>query len=262
MANATLPPYKGHPAAEILAFEHGTDGETMSPEMVWEATVTHDDLSNLAATTTGVITFGGTEENGDYETAVLDAAGTELERITTTRAGGFPALNDDLATQHADDITSFLATTLAGVIASATADGVDVVVVGEPGAVFRLETYPPGATTMAFEHTVGIDLNLLQPNDAFPALALRGEAPTLRVLEAWPAGAVATLDDAGVASTDVLALVAIDALGWVGDTGTSLGSAHKTETGWTPTLHINLGEDPIATTGELKVQVTHSPLPE
>lgn len=263
MANTTLHPYKGNPRAELSAFENGTDQYTMAPECVWQCTVTNDDIAESTIShVTVTLTFSGTETDGDYETLIRDENGALIETVTTTRAGAVPATNDDLATQHAADFAAFLATTLATTLESANADGATVVLVGQPGVLFRAVPSAPPPGALDAEHGVVFNLNTMQPNDAFPANALRGESPTIRVTEAWPASTVATLDNAGAASTDVLALVALDATGWVGDTGTSLGDAHKTETAWTPHLTIFLGDNITAATGELKVQVTYSPLPE
>jgi hypothetical protein len=76
------------------------------------------------------ITFGGTPTDGDYETIFTGFGLSSPVTVTTTRATT-PATNADLATQHAADITTLIATTLAGVVAEATATDEDVFVVLE-----------------------------------------------------------------------------------------------------------------------------------
>lgn len=259
MANATLPPYKGHPAAEVQAFEHGTDGDTMSPEMVWECLVTHDDLTS--ATQTITLTFADPED-GDFETTFFDENDDEIDTVTTARVANVPDTAADMATQHTADIDALIGTTLADYVSEVRVDGVVVTVDVVAGVRIRVETSAPGSASLTADHILALNLNDLQPNDAYPANSLRGESPVLRVLEAFPAGTVATLDDGGIDATDVLALSAVDATGWVGDTGTTVGDAHKVELDWEPTLSFHFADDPFPTTGEVKVQVTHSPLPE
>lgn len=468
MANKTLAPYKGHPSAELTAFEHGNDPDIMSPELLWECLVTHDDVGGahstqrtvltipaldfvtgratatftggglgapvttfadaavgdteedlatalateiddlIATTLDGVvaavldnggdveidfvpgiarvsvafsyapaqqttITWGGALVDGEYSIDIEPGAGFDDVNVPNDRAAASPVDAAAMAAAFETTAEALIATTLADVLVSANDAGAVNTLVFEPGiaatvtanvTVNRILTFAgtatdgtyltrlqhvslpggvldvpiersggssntnladafeadvearallapllvnanntAGANTLTFypgvtglsvtavsapapgtlavtgptvvvedatpagpvvtvAHSFAINLNDLASNREFPAPCLRGESPVLRVLEAWPAGATATLDDGGTASTDVLTAVAIDATGWVGDTSTSLGDAHAVELSWDPVLTIALGSSPTPTIGELKVQVTHSPLPE
>lgn len=74
-----------------------------------------------------VITIGGTEADGDYQSIFTGFGLANPITVTTTRATT-PATNADLATQHAADITTLISSTLAGVVVSATATDATVLV--------------------------------------------------------------------------------------------------------------------------------------
>lgn len=64
------------------------------------------------------VTIGGTASDGNYDT--LFVTPTIPVRVRTVRSTT-PATNDNIATQHAADITDLIATSLAGIVTSATA---------------------------------------------------------------------------------------------------------------------------------------------
>jgi hypothetical protein len=257
MANKTLHPYKGHHAAEVRAFESGTDPDTMAPEQVWEGIVTASDVNGEHATRSLVITLGGTPADDDY-TIVFSLDGAEQATVTTTRTDDDPETFEDLAEQIAVNVLD--EDNLDGVIISANTQGDSVILSFAQGAMITAETTSPAGTTMGVTVTTSIVLSDLQPFDAFPANALRGEGPVLRVLEAFPAGSTATVDDASVGVSTVLDGVVVDGLGWAGGGASDVGAAHKVERSWNPRITIATTDPP--TTGVLKVQVTASPLPE
>lgn len=76
------------------------------------------------------LTFGGTETNGDYVTEFDGGGLVAPVSITTTRAGGVPATNAALATQHAIDILAEtgIGGDLEGVVTNAVANGAVVTV--------------------------------------------------------------------------------------------------------------------------------------
>jgi hypothetical protein len=252
-----------------LIFEPGLDAQNTEVE--------------AEVTANCILTFGGTPTDGTYlalaEHASLPGARLELE---TVRDSGSPSTNTDLA----DAFEAFaephplLATLLvsanntAGAVALVfypgwTTSNLVITALSAPAPGTLDVTRPsvtitdatPAGPEIAVSHELYVDLNALQPNDAFPAYALRSENPILRVTEAFPSGTTATLDDGGSADTDVLDGVAVDATGWLGDTGSTLGDDAKTESAWAPRLTLALS-DATPATGDLKVQVVFSPLPE
>lgn len=76
------------------------------------------------------ITIGGTASDGNYDT-VFDQLDPPV-RVRTVRATT-PASNDNIATQHAADITDLIATSLSGIVASASANASVVTIVYEAG---------------------------------------------------------------------------------------------------------------------------------
>lgn len=76
------------------------------------------------------VTIGGTASDGNYDT-VFDALDPPV-RVRTVRATT-PATNDNIATQHAADITDLIATSLNGIVASASANASVVTIVYEAG---------------------------------------------------------------------------------------------------------------------------------
>lgn len=257
MANSTPAPYLGT-QAEIGAHKNGGCPEILSPEGVWTARVEAADLNGELATRTIDLTFGGTEANGNYQT-VFALDGVTIATVITVRAGGNPATNEDLAEQHALDIEA--ETDLDDYRADVNAQGETASVEFLPGlAITATPTAPVGATLTA-SYQMGLNLNDLQPNEAFPADALRGESPMIRVVEAFAAGSTATLEDEGVASSTVLSAVPVDVVGYFGDTNSDVGQDAKTEADWEPYLTVST-PTALPTTGEIKVQVVCSPLPE
>lgn len=228
------------------------------------------------------VQFGGTPTDGNYVHTFTHSSLPAAADVTTTRAGGTPATNAALSVQAETDIEGDAR--LVALVETADDDGTDTVQIrtfpGVSGLVVTASAPSPGTLTptdvgptlvaadatpagpaITLTNAVIVDLNAKRPSGAFPGNMLRGEV-AIRVVTAFPAGSTATLDDNGVASTDVLDAVAIDAVGWVTDTGTSLGSDEKTEGAWTPRLTLSFGAAAVPTAGELAVQVVMSPLPE
>lgn len=101
------------------------------------------------------ITFGGTATNGDYSTTFTLPSGDEVV-VTTTRTGGSPSSNSDLATQHAADIEATAA--LYGHVESAEADTATVVVtVQHPGIEIEFAHDAPSPGTLTSVDTVAAD---------------------------------------------------------------------------------------------------------
>jgi hypothetical protein len=76
------------------------------------------------------ITIAGTASDGNYDT-VFDQLDPPV-RVRTVRSTT-PATNDNIATQHAADITDLIATSLNGIVASASANANVVTIVYEDG---------------------------------------------------------------------------------------------------------------------------------
>lgn len=107
----------------------------------------------FAATFGWIATFGGTTTDGDYTTTFTGYGLVAPVTVTTPRAAGVPADDSALATQHAADITALIATTLAGVVASATAAGPAVTIQVNGGLESGTITHSapaPGAITGAY----------------------------------------------------------------------------------------------------------------
>lgn len=226
------------------------------------------------------IQFGGTATDGTYQSDVYHSSlPGSFVPVPTVRTGGTPATNLDLAVQHEADIEAESA--LFTVVDSANNDTVDSdILIGQPGVrgisvvtsapspgtltqtplALTVTDVTPAGPSVSVSYSVAIDLNDLQPADAFPSDMLRG-FPSLYVTEAFPASSTATLYDASPASDDVIAGAAVDSTGWVGDTGTSLGDEDKTEGSWSPLLALSLGASAAPATGDLIVQVVMAPLP-
>lgn len=109
-------------------------------------------------------TFAGTATNGNYRTIFTGFGLGSPVTITTTRAAGVPADNNALAAQHATDITALIATTLAGVVQTAT----------NPG---------------------GFPLVIIRVNGGLAAGTITHEAPSPGTLESEPFDLVYSLTD-------------------------------------------------------------------
>lgn len=94
------------------------------------------------------IAFGGTASNGDYVTTITRSDGTSVT-VTTTRSGGSPSTNANLATQHALDVMA--ATGAKGVIYSAavaSSTNVDITF-KHHGNTYTVECTAPGSGTLS-----------------------------------------------------------------------------------------------------------------
>lgn len=81
------------------------------------------------------VTIGGVASDGNYDTIFTSL--TPPVRVRTVRSTT-PATNDNIATQHAADITDRIATDLSGIVASAAAVGSVVTIVYEDGIEVQL----------------------------------------------------------------------------------------------------------------------------
>lgn len=260
----------------VSADDDGTDGNTLQFEPgIADVTVTLATPGQVIETT-----FGGTPTDGDYDHIFEHASLPGAVRVRTTRSAGTPATNAALATQAEADIEA--QAQLMSLVESADDDGAGVCAIttfaGVSGLTVTLAAPSPGTLVQADVGptlvqadetpagptvTLGyaFDLNAMVPTDPFLEESIRGEA-TLQVDVAFPAGSTATLDDAGGASTDVLDEVAIDAVGEVGDSGTSLGDQDQALGSWSPRLVVTLPGTSVPSVGQLTVNVVFSPLPK
>lgn len=103
------------------------------------------------------IAFGGTASNGDYVTTITKPDGSTFS-VTTTRTGGSPSTNANLATQHAADWADAIASGDAkGWIVSAevaSSTNVDIAVKHFGVDLAVPECTAPGSGTLAATETV------------------------------------------------------------------------------------------------------------
>lgn len=100
------------------------------------------------------VTIGGTASDGNYDT-VFDQLDPPV-RVRTVRSTT-PATNANIATQHAADITDLIATSLAGIVASASANSAVVTIVYEAGIDPQTLTCSETTATGTITASVGED---------------------------------------------------------------------------------------------------------
>lgn len=228
------------------------------------------------------LTTGGTPADGDYVATFHSDLLPAPVPVTVTRSAGSPSTSADIAAAFETAIESN--PQLAPLVASANAAGAVNAIETFAGVTFTFTTSAPAGATLEVEdvsdpvpeyepddatpdaavtvgHTLALPLNGLASRNAFPAHALRLESPLIRRVTAWSSAATITIDNAGEASTDVLTGVSVSSgTGWLGDTGTSLGSLDVPEVAWDPRLVITTA-DLAPTAGEFEIHVGFSPLP-
>lgn len=125
------------------------------------------------------VTFGGTATNGDYVITIDPVSfGIASIPITTTRAGGSPSTNADLAAQSVIETATLLAagtyrdpTALATyIISSSSSAAVQRFYVRDDAPPFRVTLSPPAPATLA-----------VVPDDQFPILfGATGHGPVIQ----------------------------------------------------------------------------------
>lgn len=130
------------------------------------------------------ITFGGTPADGDYVVSVTLPSGVVVD-VTTTRAGGTPSANTDLAAQHVLDVDAVEA--LNGVLTAVdSGGGVVTYTFVEHGQAYPIATSPPGAATLVAANTQNAGDAVALPIGKFVA-RLTGTNRTVKVLESGDA---------------------------------------------------------------------------
>jgi len=174
------------------------------------------------------VTIGGTASDGNYDTIFTSL--TPPVRVRTVRSTT-PATNDNIATQHAADITDRIATDLAGIVASASANSNVVTIVYEDGIAPQTLTCVESTATGTITASVGAD-----EDDVAAGLEALIEAARATTLVDYVADETVTTDTVTiqyVAGTQVLLSVDFP--------GTSTGTVATTTTATIP----------IGTTGNL-----------
>jgi hypothetical protein len=113
----------------------------------WECTITHETLSGAYATQTTIVTIPSSGFVTGRLTITIPRPGTTSVTVTADAAVG--DTEEDLATAGANAVEALVATTLAGVVTGATADGGDITisVVGGIGIIAITATYTPAQQT-------------------------------------------------------------------------------------------------------------------
>jgi len=211
------------------------------------------------------------EAAGDYAAGNYDVTlqhenlGTA---VVTVRTPG----NSDIATTVGDVETNIEGTqALVGIVASADDDGADGVTIVTESGITGLVVDADGPAAAEWQvldgtsvvsvtqtEAVTLDLLELQPGDQIPEDILRLKHPRVYRRVAFPSGV--TLD-AGDDDTDaILAGVALDATGTVGDSGTAEGDSSLPEPSWSPTATVHFTTLP--TTGSCDLEVLYTKLPD
>lgn len=229
-----------------------------------------------------VMTTGGVPADGDYVAAFISGLLPAPVPITVTRTGGAPATSALIAAafETAIEANPQLAPYVASADATGDANAIETYAGVElgfdtsapTGATLGVSdesddppTYvptdaTPAAPSITLSHDLSLSLNELQPRNAFPAHVCRLECPLVRRVVAWSSSATISLDNGGGASTDVLSSVSVSSgTGWLGDTGTTLGSVDVPEEEWDPRVVLTTA-NLAPTAGEFEIHVGLCPL--
>lgn len=245
--------------------------------LIFEPGITATVVETVTNNTTH--TFGGTETDGDYVTRFDHSSlpGGTLT-VTTTRVGGAPASNTDLAnafegdvearallsllidnadnTAGANVITFFPGVTGMNVTAvSAPAPG--TLTVSDPTVVIADVT--PGGPVITVGYAVTLDLNSIAEDQAFPLNVNRSWC-LVHVTEGFGAGRTLTVGDAG-SPAGVLGSTPID-LDTEGRSGSIAADAEyqpRPENAWVPLATIDLGSSVTVSAGSVLVEVLFTP---
>lgn len=231
----------------------------VTPELVWERDVTYRDFQTAGVRTqTITVTVGGTPDTEDYTISFLDG---DVDAVYT----GQPAeSNDEIAIGLAAEITTLIATTLDGVVASASPSDDTVVIVFEPGIAVQelLLDAPAGATltdVSAFD-TV-LDLDALVVGDGFPDDVCRGPL-LVRVVEAFDT-TVTTLAVGDVDSeTALLSGADCTTLGYL-ESLVATQRSERFESSFAPLATLTTGEEDVSAlgAGRLRIWLSYCPPP-
>jgi hypothetical protein len=245
--------------AYLRALEGGRVEYAVAPTTSWRLPIEAADLQSEAST----VFVGGTVnsiEDGDFEFTFYDADDNDVARIDVTVGGGTPADEDALA---AAIVAAALAEgDLDDYLDAATSDGAEFTITFLPGMGLRLELEPgPAMDNITVAHFAELNLGVLNERNTFPGYVTREADPYVLVTEAWPADAVITVEDSGVANSQVISQAPIDALGVVETASPStLSASDMVEPAWNPVATFDLGDDPFPATGALEVIVPFSPI--
>ncbi|MCA9656359.1 MAG: hypothetical protein KC501_41015 [Myxococcales bacterium] len=235
---------------------------TASPVTYWRQTIRASDLSSTAATVTAVGTVGAIAD-GNFVLDFHDREGTLVDQITVPVGGGDPPDEAGLAEDIADAVTVAAGGggDLEGYVSATSSDAENFTVAFVAGQTLTVSVNSEPTPSITIEHLAEIVLSELDPNRAFPRNVYREVDPYVRVTEAWAAGTVVTVDDNGVASSDVLVQAPLDALGAQETASAStLGGTAATETDWDPVVLLELGDDASPTAGVFELLVPLSPI--
>lgn len=249
-----------NPKAYLATIAGGRYPYTFAPTTSWRQTIRAVDTQSAAS----VVSVAGTVEaihDGIYEASFLDANGDAVVGFTlVTVGGGVPDDEEALATAIAAAIEG--QGSLDGYVDSATSDGTEFLITFFPGMGLRvvLET-GNAANDLTVSHSVEINLNTLNPRNAFPRYVTREADPYLLVTAEWPTDTVVTVDADGVVNSQVISQAPVDALGVVETySATTLSASDMVEPAWEPVATFDLGDDPFPTDGALEVIVPFSPI--
>jgi hypothetical protein len=209
------------------------------------------------------------EAAGDY------AAGSYVVTFEHASLGGVVTVptpgNTDIPTTVADVEASIEGTqALFGIVASADDNGADAVVILTESGITDIEIDASGPEDAQWQvlagttvvsvtqaETVTLDLLTLQSGDQIPEQVLRLKHPRVYRRTAFPAGVTM---DAGDDDTDaVLAGVALDDTGTIGDSGTAEGDSTFLEESWSPTATFHFATLP--TTGAVDLEISYMVTP-
>lgn len=105
-----------------------------------------DSFVNPMRAQVSTLTFGGTETDGGYQTNIKQQGAPDVVALTT-RTGGSPATNTDLAAAHAAYINSERA--FQNLVSATPAAAVVTLNFKHPGIAYSLETSAPAPGTLA-----------------------------------------------------------------------------------------------------------------
>jgi len=215
-------------------------------------------------------TFGAPATDGNHVLTFISASLPGSVPVTVVRAGGVPVGPTELATAMVTEIDNNVQ--LDPLVEGVTSSGAVVLIDTFAGVTFTFDTAVPGGTlttedgvAISDATTAGpiitsdrsLDLTAFKPNDAIVTEILRQEV-WAEVTEAWPAGSTLLVDDAGVASTEVLEDVDLTALGVTqGPVISTLAAAAEAEAAWQPRALVT-----DAAQGAVTIWVVFGALPE
>lgn len=263
--------------ADILvsADDDGVDTNVLQFEPGVEVTVTATPAPGTS------LTFGGTATDGAYVTTVTHSSipgGSAA--VTTTRVGGTPATNANLAAQHEADLEAD--PRLASLIASADDTGAVNTVLGfagvtgmtfstsapDPGTLtsapptMTVTDATPAGPTVTVSHSVVLDLNSLGARGRFPHHVMR-DVVALEVDVAFGVGRTITVGQGDGEATLLGSAAAVT----LNSTGRTLALATAThyrtryQATMVPTATIVLGSSLTVSTGRAYVQIDYAPHP-